>query len=163
MMVPSNENGTERRGGQGGPARERDRLDPLAAGWAAAGSFLSLGRRPALSQSCIPEDGQACIHLFPQPQRVRLLIERLQPLLLLLTQDSRRKPTLIGCLGFIPCAPHFVAFYEFFRQMHHRLEQVGGEPHALIERVACCDPASAVSRRNSPKYCRTRVSFFCST
>src|SRR6266851_9645011 len=31
MMVPSNENVTERRGGQGDPAREQGRLDPLAA------------------------------------------------------------------------------------------------------------------------------------
>ena len=30
-MVPSNENVTERRGGQGDPAREQGRLDPLAA------------------------------------------------------------------------------------------------------------------------------------
>src|SRR5205823_7231408 len=117
---------------------------PFAAGWAAASSFLSLGRCPALSQNRIPQDGQACINLFPQAQRVRLLIESLQPLLLLLTQDASRQQTLIGCLGLIPFAPHFVAFYDFFPQMHHRLEQVVVEPHPLIEGVACCHLLSGI-------------------
>ncbi len=65
MMVPSNENVTERRGGQGDPAREPDRLDPLAAFPAVASSFLCLGRRLMLGQCSIPEDGQASIDLFP--------------------------------------------------------------------------------------------------
>ena len=136
MTVPSNENVTERRGGQGGPAREQGRLDPLAV-QVAASSFLSLGRRPVLDYRGIPEGGQACIDLLPQLQRIGLLIERLQPLLLLLTEHSRSPQTLIGRLGFIPFAPHLVPVHRFFAEMHHRLEQVVVEPHPLIERVAC--------------------------
>src|SRR5258708_28411256 len=68
-----------------------------------------------------------------------LLIERLQPLLLLLTQHSCCQQTLIGCLGFIPFPPYLVPFHRFFAQMHHGLEQVVVEPHPLIEGVACCN------------------------
>src|SRR6266487_2746034 len=114
MTVPSNENVTERRGGQGGPARERGRLDPLTAFGLAAHSFLSLGRRPALGQCPVPEGGQAPINLFAQQQGIGLLIERLQSLLLLLTEHSRGEQTLIGRLGFIPFAPHLVPFHRFF-------------------------------------------------
>src|SRR5438034_5484109 len=114
MTVPSNENVTERRGGQGGPARERDRLDPLAVVGATASSFLWLGRRPVLGSCGIPEGSQARIDLFPQQQGIGPLIESLQPLPLLWTENSCGQGTLIGRLGFIPFAPHFVPFHRFF-------------------------------------------------
>ena len=105
----------------------------------AAHSFLSLGRRPVLGQCGIPEGGQTCIDLFAQQQGIGLLIEGLQPLLLLWTQHSCGQETLIGRLGFIPFAPHLVAFHRFVREMHHRLEHIVVEPHPLIERVTCRD------------------------
>src|SRR5438876_423386 len=67
---------------------ERDRLDPLAVVGATASSFLWLGRRPVLGSCGIPEGSQARIDLFPQQQGIGPLIESLQPLPLLWTENS---------------------------------------------------------------------------
>lgn len=84
-------------------------------------------------------EGSACIDFLAQQEGIGLLIESLQPLLLLLTENSGGEQTLIGRLGLIPCAPHLVTHDDFFSQMHHWLEQIVIEPHALVERVACRD------------------------
>src|SRR5205085_3996297 len=63
MMVPSNENVTERRGGQGGPARERDRLDPLAVRrWLGCGQLLSVLRPPSRSAPEPHPRGRPSLH-----------------------------------------------------------------------------------------------------
>src|SRR5438045_6386961 len=63
MMVPSNENVTERRGGQGGPAREQGRLDPLAVRrCSGGGSLLSVIRPPSRSGPLLHPRGRPSLH-----------------------------------------------------------------------------------------------------
>src|SRR5205823_484929 len=63
MTVPSNENVTERRGGQGGPARERDRLDPLAVRrWLGCGQLLSVIRPLSRSEPEPHPTGRPSLH-----------------------------------------------------------------------------------------------------
>src|SRR5713101_6647013 len=63
MTVPSNENVTERRGGQGGPARERDRLDPLAVHRCSGYSqLLSVVRPPSRSGLLLSPRGRPSLH-----------------------------------------------------------------------------------------------------
>src|SRR5258708_32540097 len=82
---------------------------PLAEVWVAPSSFLCLGRRLILSECCLPEDGQASVDLCAYQHGIRQLIERLQALLLLLTENSGGQQTVIRRLDLIPLAPHRVA------------------------------------------------------
>src|SRR5438552_16711585 len=117
MIVPSNENVTGRRGVKATRLASRVALTPRRPRFRSApNSFLWLGRCAVLDDGCLPEGVQACIDFIAQQQRIGLLIERLQALLLLLTENTRRDQTLIGRLGLIPFPPYLVAFDNFFAQ-----------------------------------------------
>ena len=79
------------------------------------------------------------VPLFAQVLRVGLFIKPLQALLLLSTELACSFEPLKRGLSLIPNAPHLVTDSRLFDEVHHRLEQIVGEPHLLVERIHCLD------------------------
>ncbi len=73
--------------------------------------------------------------VLAQLGRIGLFVEVLQARLLLLAEHPAGQQALIGRLGRIPRAPHFVPDGCFLAQVEHWLKEIGVEIHLLIERA----------------------------